>query len=242
MNHKFTSSPWGFRLWDFDKYCRFMKEIGIYDICTMFGDPGTFPLAFKPEKSAVENYQKKAKEQGINIVEIATTMDYVNEIPLAGLLGVKYFRVCDNWEDTNEKFLWVVKTLKEMGKLAKSFGITVVVENHGGLIAKASSCRKLLQEVNLENVKLNYDPANFLYYGEDPVNTLDELLPLIGFTHFKSVRYEQGKPKYCRLEEGVIDYKTIFEKLLPQYSGYLGLEYEEPSDVEKGTLDDFHCL
>ncbi|MFH1904856.1 MAG: sugar phosphate isomerase/epimerase family protein [bacterium] len=242
MGKKFTSSPWGFRFYTFEKYCQFMKKIGISDICAMFGDPCKFPLAFTGEEKEITDHKRMGDELGVNFLEVAGARDFVRELPLAHLLGVKYFRVCHIWEDTEEKFRWAVKTLKEMGQLAQDEGITVVLENHGGLLAKASNCRKLLEEVGMENVKLNYDPANFLYYGEDPVKALDEVLPLIDFTHFKSVKYENGKPKHCRLNEGVIDYKKIFEKLLPSYSGYLGLEYEESKDVERGTMDDLEYL
>jgi sugar phosphate isomerase/epimerase len=155
---------------------------------------------------------------------------------------VKYLIVCQNWEETEESFKKVVATLKDIGKLAQEYNLTVAVENHGGLMRPAAGCRKLLEEVGMENVKLNYDPANFLYFGEDPLDALDEVLPLTVFTHFKSVKYENGKPKYCRIKEGVIDYKEIFKRLLSVYDGYLGLEYEEPSDVEQGTIDDFHTI
>jgi len=242
MKREFSSSPWGFRLYPLKRYCQFMKSIGISDICLMFGDPGEFQLALQPERGKVEEYLEKTRDFGVRIAEIATTGDWFEELQLASLLGVKYFRVCEIWEDTPEMFESISKKLKELGKLAADFSIMVVVENHGGLLKRASACRELLETVDEENVKLNYDPANFLYYGEDPLRALEEVLSFIGFTHCKSVKYENGDPKYCRLSEGVIDYQKLLERLLSEYSGYLGLEYEEPEDVEKGTLDDFKYL
>ena len=239
---KFTSSPWGFRFWDFENYCDFMKKIGITDICVQFGNPDILPLTFKAEKDEIEKKKNIGEEKGIKFIEIAITNNYKKEIPLASLLGVKYIRVCDMWEDSNESFKKVVKMLKEIGEIAEKYNQIVIVENHGGLMTRAEKCKKLIEEVGMENVKINYDPANFLYFGEDPIKAIDFILPYIGFTHFKSVRYENGKPKYCRLSEGVIDYKKIFEKLLPYYTGYLGLEYEEPKDVEEGTIDDFEYI
>ncbi len=242
MEFRYTSSPWGFRFYSFEKYCEFMKKIGISDICTMFGNPDQFPLALKPEKGELEKIKEIGKDFGINFLEISTGGNYDEEIELARILGVKYFRVCEIWEDNEDTFKEVVKKLKQAGQIAKEEGITVVVENHGGLTKEAKKCRELIEAVGMENVKINYDPANFLFYGEDPIKALDEILPFIGFTHFKSVKYENGKPKYCRLKEGVIDYKKLFEKLLPFYKGYIGLEYEEPSDVEQGTIDDLNYI
>ncbi|MCM8829396.1 MAG: sugar phosphate isomerase/epimerase [Candidatus Omnitrophica bacterium] len=275
---RYTSSPWGFRFYNFERYCDFMKKIGIKDICSMFMFNGgeDLPLLFKRDRDEIKRAKETAESKGIKFIEVSITDKWKQEIPLAEVLGVKYLRVCTVWEDKEEVFNNVVETLKETGKMAGDYGMEVVVENHGGLMRKAERCKQLIEEVGMENVKINYDPANFLYYGEDPVSAIDHILPYIGFTHFKSVKYEDGKPKYCRLSEGVIDYKKIFEKLFNSapsplageiknfpsppsplrgegkdegkkedikiYTGYIGLEYEEPKDVEQGTIDDFNYL
>lgn len=239
---KFTSSPWGFRFWDFERYCKFMKKIGINDICIHFGDSNKFPLAFSTDKNLIEKNKKIAENNGVKFLEASITYNYKEEIPFITYLGAKYVRLCDIWEDSEESFKRVVNLLKKIGQIANDYNLILIVENHGGLMKEGRKCKKLIEEVGMENVKINYDPANFLYYGEDPLIALDYILPYIGFTHFKNVKYENGKPKYCRLSEGVIDYKKIFEKLLPSYNGYIGLEYEEPKDVEEGTIDDFEYI
>ncbi|MBN1446263.1 MAG: sugar phosphate isomerase/epimerase [Candidatus Omnitrophica bacterium] len=242
MNSKFTSSPWGFRYWNFERYCRFMKTLAITHICVQFGDPEIFPLLIGTDTDEIEKYKQAASDNGLTFLETAITDGYKTEIPVASSLGAKYLRVCDNWEETEDNFKKVSATLKDIGRLANEYNLTVVVENHGGLMRTGRMCKKLLEEIGLVNVTLNYDPANFLYFGEDPSEALEEVLPLTAFTHFKSVKYVDGKPEYCRIEEGVIDYKKIFDKLLPVYDGYIGLEYENPSDVEKGTQDDFNTI
>ncbi len=239
---KFTSSPWGFRYWDFERYCKFMKEIGINDICIHFGDPNKLPLSFSADRNLIEKNKKIAEKYSVNFLEASITYNYKQEIPFISYLSAKYIRLCDVWEDNQESFKRVVNLLREIGEFAKNYNLILIVENHGGLMKKGENCKKLIEEVSMENVKINYDPANFLYYGEDPVSAIDYILPYIGFTHFKNVKYHDGKPKYCRLSEGVIDYRKIFDKLLTSYTGYIGLEYEEPTDVEKGTIDDFNYL
>jgi hypothetical protein len=67
-------------------------------------------------------------------------------------------------------------------------------------------------------------------------------LPDVVFMHLKSCREEGGQMKYCRISEGAIDYRPILAWLASTYSGYYGLEYEEPSDVEQGTKDDLAAL
>ena len=240
--YNFTSSPWGFRYWKLEEYCGFMKELGITGICTMLGDPVTFPLAFSRRKEDCELYRKTVEEKGLHIFEAAIGDDYPQDIKLASILGAKLVRICDIWDDKEDILKKVTSMLRDAGEIASQYGITVVVENHGGLLARAAKCRQILQAVNMENVKLNYDPANFYYYGEDPLKALDVLLPFIGLVHLKSVKKENGKLKYCRVLEGVLDYSAILVKLLSAYQGYMGLEYEEPSDVKSGTIDDLQYL
>jgi hypothetical protein len=48
---KFTSSPWGFRFYNFERYCNFLKKIGITDICVQFGNPEKLPLTFRQKKN-----------------------------------------------------------------------------------------------------------------------------------------------------------------------------------------------
>jgi sugar phosphate isomerase/epimerase len=96
----------------------------------------------------------------------------------------------------------------------------------------------------MDNVKLNYDAANFLHYGgEDALAALKATRDIIGFTHLKNVTESGfGKGKFCRVADGVIDYAAILKELSSFYNGCLCLEYEEPSDVVQGTSDDLAAL
>jgi sugar phosphate isomerase/epimerase len=220
-----------------------MQEIGINHLCTLFGDPDSLPLAFRTDEKEIENHKKVAADYGLSFAEIAITDDFEKQIPLAAALDVEYVRVCDEWEDDEETFQRIVGTLKQISGLSQQHDLEVIVENHGGLMRTGQNCRKLLETVGADNMSLNYDPANFLYFGEDPLKALDETLDLVGFTHFKGLKYnENQEPEYCRLNEGVIEYGPIFDKLMRSYDGYIGLEYEDPEDPEKGTIDDFEFL
>lgn len=243
MARKFTSSPWGFRFYTFEKYCEFMRSIEITEVCSMMGEPEQFPLNIAPTIDAAKKARETAENLGMSILEVSCSREHEKNIPLANELGVTYYRVCDIIADTPENRRQLPEELKLAGELAAEYGMTVVLENHGGVLTLASECRKIVEESGQDNVKLNYDPANFLFYGEDPLSALDEVLDCTGFTHFKSVKYSQdGNPEYCRIREGVIDYNAIFDKLFATYNGYLGLEYEEPEDAEQGTVDDFEYL
>lgn len=241
--HAFTSSPWGFRFYQFGDYCRFMASIGIHDLCGMFGDPAVWPVACRSERADAERQVRVAAEYGLHFIEMATTTGkYAAEIPLTAVVGAKYFRIVDGWQPSEGSFRQVTKELRETAKQAEDNGITIIIENHGGLLTTGANSRRFLEAIDRDSVRLNYDPANYPYYNEDPIAALDEVQPFVAFTHCKSLKYESGKPKYCRVSEGVIDYRRLFAKLLPDYQGYIGLEYEEASDAEAGTKDDLAYL
>jgi sugar phosphate isomerase/epimerase len=258
---RFTSSPWGFRFYDWNRYCAFMSSIGIRDVCGMFVNPKELQLSFRDDLTDAEIGQLKAiaTDNGVRVVEVAGGGDYTvkmgidaqveltkKHIDLAAKLGVEIFRLFAGWcspsDITDATYRQVIDSLTEIGKYASRFDMTVVMENHGGITATAEQCHRILSGVNLRNVGLNYDPANFLYYGEDPVKALDRLLPYVLFTHFKDCAVRDGVPKYCRVGQGDIEYGAILSILLPVYNGFIGLEYENEHDVERGTQDDMAAL
>lgn len=241
MNEKkwqITSSPWGFRFFSMERYCSFMKECGITGICCMLGEPGEFRLSVAPTLAAAKEARLIAEDSGVRILETAGAGDLEKNIFAAKEMGVEFYRICEIIPDTLEDRKKFTAYLKEAGKIAGDLGIRVIVENHGGLMTKAVSCREILKDVAMSNVKLNYDPANFLYYGQDPLTALDCIIHLIGFTHFKNLKYIDGSSEFCRLRDGAINYSQILDRLLPLYDGIIGLEYESADNAQEGTVDD----
>lgn len=241
---RISSSPWGFRLMDLSKFSKFMNGLGITKVCAMFGDPARFPLAISPDIRGVRDAKGVFASCGVSALEVAISVEgYASQIPLAAELGASYVRVCEIWDASPSEFERVSSLLGQAGALAAKHGLVLIVENHGGLMREAEACRALFEKSGCSNVKLNYDPANFLFYGEDPVRAWDALKGFVAFAHLKDVKVEGVRRSYCRIGEGIIDYKSIFARFAKDaYSGPLCLEYEEPSDVFEGTSDDLASL
>jgi sugar phosphate isomerase/epimerase len=136
----------------------------------------------------------------------------------------------------------VADALKQVARHAAKHNLPVALENHGGLTTTAEQINRILDAVNEPNIGVNYDPANFLMYGEDPYRALQELKHPLLFTHFKSLKKQNGKKIYCRIVEGEIDYVPILKWLTKTYKGFYALEYEETSDVFAGSQDDLDSL
>ena len=241
----FSSSPWGFRFLSLEDYCVKLKSIGIERLCFMLGPDDGFPQALKGGSENAAAIRGILAKCGVSALETAMSLDGPDDgIKLIASIGSKYLRICEIWEHTEDEFVRVSGKLNRLGKLAGEFGMTVIVENHGGLMADSKDCIRLLEKVNLDNVKLNYDAANFLHYGgEDPLEALHAVRGIIGFTHLKNVS-ENGfhRGTFCRISDGVIDYRPIIAELKKFYSGCLCLEYEKPEDVLSGTSDDLNAL
>ena len=267
MNNRirFTSSPWGFRYYDFEKYCEFLNEIGIKEICIFFGNSNElkeFKLAFNSEmspddikriKSIVSKNKQKIIEACVGGADYTVKEGIEKEIELTkkqidigAKFGIKLFILFAGWikeeESTDKTYEQVSESLTEIGKYAKKYNITIVMENHGGVTRTSEQVLRIMKKIKSDNVGVNYDPANFRFHHEDEYKALLKIRDYVKFAHFKNCKEINGKMHHCRLSEGIIDYIPIFKELSKFYRGYYSLEYEESSDVELGTKDDFKFL
>ena len=241
----FSSSPWGFRFMETADYCRALKSLGLNRLCFMLGQQDGFPQAIKGGSAQAEKYCELFAKEGVSALEVAMLLDgTADDVKTIADVGATYLRICEVWAHTEEEFARVSNRLRELGQQAAEFGLTVIVENHGGLMATSADCLRLFGAIGMDNVKLNYDAANFIHYGgEDALTALKATRDIIGFTHLKNVS-ENGFQKgvFCRVKDGVIDYRPILAELKTFYSGCLCLEYEKPEDVMEGTADDLAAL
>ena len=244
-DHFFSSSPWGFRFMETSDYCRALKSLGIDHLCFMLGPQDGFPQALKGGSVQAGKYRELFEKEGVSALEVAMLLDgTVDDVKMIAAVGATYLRICEVWAHTEEEFARVTNCLRELGKQAADHGLTVIVENHGGLMATSADCLRLFEKIGMDNVTLNYDAANFLHYGgEDPLAALKATRDVVGFTHLKSVS-ESGFQKgvFCRIRDGVIDYQPILAELDMFYAGCFCLEYEKPEDVMEGTADDLASL
>jgi sugar phosphate isomerase/epimerase len=72
----------------------------------------------------------------------------------------------------NDRKAWV-KSLKELGPVARDHGVVIVVKQHGGNTGTGAACAEITREVNDEGVKVGYDAGNVMDYMKiDPVPDL----------------------------------------------------------------------
>ncbi|MBN1942603.1 MAG: sugar phosphate isomerase/epimerase [Phycisphaerae bacterium] len=254
---RLASSPWGFRQTPLENQCAWLAEQGFQYICGQFFDaPGCFPLNPTPEELAAG--KKLTQSQGLSYASVNVNGDFTvhenvdaqialacRDVDNAATLQPEVLIIFAGWENRDDQAVYdqASAALKQIAQYAAKYKLPLALENHGGVTSTIEQCNRLLAGADEPNLGLNYDPANFAMHGEDPLRALQRLEHPIVFTHFKSLKRVGGKKEYCRLCEGEIDYPPILRLLRDRgYDGFYTLEYEEPSDVFAGTLDDRKSL
>ena len=107
-------------------------------------------------------------------------------------------------------------------------GVTLALENHGGITARPEQILHLVQSVDSANFGVNLDTFNFR--GEDPYAELAQLAPYAVNVQVKTEIGPKGKPTT------EADFSRIIGILRDaKYSGYVALEYEAKEDPLRGV-------
>lgn len=117
------------------------------------------------------------------------------------------------------------KKMSELGEYAKRKNVIICLEMHGNWLNNGKIGAEVIKKIGNENVKLNYDTGNVMFYGkvkaeEDIINAL----PYMGFMHLKE-RPDKPEWNFPALGEGKLDIKKIF-KLIKDYKGLISIEIE----------------
>jgi sugar phosphate isomerase/epimerase len=90
--------------------------------------------------------------------------------------------VIENFERDLPK---LVDICRQVADYAAGQGITFTVENHGTYINGGDRVRRLITAVDRENFRCTLDIGNGLCMDEDPMVTVQTLLPFAATVHFK---------------------------------------------------------
>jgi sugar phosphate isomerase/epimerase len=130
--------------------------------------------------------------------------------------------------------------LRQLSEHAAEHDINVIVENHGGLSSNGQWLAQVIRKVGLDNCGTLPDFGNFwikwprngnegIYY--DRYLGMAALMPFAKAVSAKSYKFdEEGN-------EIDIDYKKIMKIVYDAgYRGYVGIEFEGPTDAKEGII------
>ncbi len=256
---RFACAAWGFREMTLPEYFAASKALGI-DLIEVNVSPNTPKhLTYEATDEEVAAMVALAEDAGVTVVALAGGNNFAaadlddeiakvkRQIDMTAMAGADVLRLFAGWigasQFSDDTFHRISEALQTVGEYAESAGVLIGVENHGGVTATGAQCLRLLAPVESPAVGLNFDPANFRHASEDAMSALLVTCDLINYSHWKDVLYEDDKPEYCAVGDGVIDWQPIVDHLLAVgYDGYWAIEYEAIEDIERGTADSLACL
>jgi len=126
----------------------------------------------------------------------------------------------------DEAVALVIEGIKSSLPYAIEKGVSLALENHGGITATPEQLLRLVKAVDSPNFGVNLDTGNF--HGADPYADLAKVAPYALNVQVKTEINAAGKPK---VEADLSREIGILRDA--RYSGYVVLEYEAPEDPIK---------
>ena len=154
-------------------------------------------------------------------------------VELAAEIGCHSVRV--NLSGEKDLKRWIDKSVEGLNGLcefAKTMGVNIIVENHGGLSSNGSFLAQVMKKTNLQNCGTLPDFGNFCVaysQGSDPVceewydmyKGVAELMPFAKSVSAKSYDFDDNG------NETKIDYLKMMDIIKKNnYKGFIGVEYE----------------
>ena len=118
--------------------------------------------------------------------------------------------------------------IHDLADYAAQRGVTLALEIHGDIMASGQLSIPLIKEINRDNVRINYDTANCVFYGGvEAVDDMRSVMPYLAHVHLKDTGGGQREWDFPAISEGRLDFGAIL-KLLDEegYTGPFSVEIE----------------
>ncbi len=143
-------------------------------------------------------------------------------------LGASHLRVfggaLPKGATTEQGIQWVTEVMKPACDYAAKKGITLGIEDHGGITSKASTILEILRRVDSPYAGINLDVSNF---PEDQYAQIEQCVPYATHTHIRDFFSKTHEP---------IDLDRVWQLFARGgYKGYMSAEYEGGEDQMTGV-------
>jgi sugar phosphate isomerase/epimerase len=119
----------------------------------------------------------------------------------------------------------VAEVLERIGQHGDEVGCVFACETG---LDEPALLRKFIDSLETQSIRINYDPANLVMMGFDPVAGLEHLGDLVVHTHAKDgVRHPDGRAEEVPLGTGQVPWREYVAALTARgYDGYYTIERE----------------
>lgn len=182
-------------------------------------------------KALLQHYEMKCVGIGAhsNVMREEGILSLLKSIDLAVEFDCRYIITATGDahgdKDVIEDEIVLAKNLEPIIEKCEQLGKQLVLETHGNNFATGASLKKLAQLLN-NRVKINYDTANVIFYGNIlPYEDLEASVDYVEFIHLKDKLGAFNEWNFPAIGDGVLDFRRIFETLKKGY-------YQGPISVE----------
>ncbi len=212
----------------------YLAEMNIYRCPEFSSDAGATARRFRDAGIEVPCFSSSARAFNPKEEDRIKSLDEIKRyLDLCHLFGSRYIRVFGGHVGETKRSAAVgaaAAHLKEMGRLAKECGVTILLETHDDFIA-SEHVLELMEETASEQVAALWDIHHpYRFFGEKPGRVWDNLGKWIRYTHWKDSKLKPDSREYqlCLPGKGDIPLKETFECLVNGgYKGYFTLEWEK---------------
>lgn len=246
---KLSFSTLGCPDWSFDKIIEVASKNG-YKAIEIRGIQRQMDLPLCAEfanQTAINITNQKIKDKNLQIIDLGSSanlhfmdakkrqenMDHAKRfIDLAQKINCPFVRVFPNdlpkEQDENKTIDLIISNLIELGVYARGSNVKVLLESHGKVIYK-DVLFKIMEATSSHNVGLIWDIWNMWSVTKEPPTEVYALLKkYILHTHIKDGIFENNKPKYVLMGQGISPLKEAISLLKKGgYKGYYSLEWEK---------------
>jgi len=122
---------------------------------------------------------------------------------------------------------WVVEIMKPACDYAGKKGITLGIEDHGGVTQNADVCLEIMRRVDSPYAGINLDITHFIPTGsEDPYAQIKACIPYATHAHIRD-HFDDGTP---------VDMDRVWQMFRDGgYKGFMSAEYEGKEDPMTGV-------
>jgi len=183
---------------------------------------GTMMRQFRLSSIAFSAHMDLSKEEAVPLFE--------KKMRFAKSLGAK---IINTFSGPLKRINTFYENIKSIDKLAKSMDLIVALETHGDIISDRSSL-SVIEKINSENVRINYDFVNSFHSTRGKIDLekdFEAMLKYIVHLHLKDTRLEKGTWHFTQIGKGIIDYQGIF-KILRKSPQKIPMSIELPLRLE----------
>lgn len=213
------------------------------------------------DNSYLQKIRKQIEALNIALVIVNTYPDFTHpnsserkrqlskldkDIAVASELGAKMVRVTAGQAhpETNRKegVAWAVDALILSSVAAERFGIQLVYENHSkpgvwnhpDFSLPSDIFLEIADGISQTQIKILFDTANPLVYGEDPLPLLKQVINRIACIHAADIK-TRGALEPVAIGTGIVPFNDIFAILKrSEYDGWISIE--EASGLGKAGI------